>query len=90
MKILVEHDPAPAKLEVMGVYDWPVWEKEKSVFPWTYDTSETCYLLEGEVTVTPDGGEAVYFRKGDLVSFPKGMSCTWDIHEPVRKHYQFG
>ena len=27
--------------------------------------------------------------KGDLVTFPAGMSCTWEIRRPVRKHYRF-
>jgi hypothetical protein len=88
--ITIEHNPAPAKLEVMGVYDWPVWTKEASTFPWTYDAKETCYLLEGEVTVTPEGGAPVRFGAGDLVRFPQGMRCTWQIHKPVRKHYNFG
>jgi len=87
--ILVEHNASPAKLEVMGVYDWPIWDKEVSKFPWTYDARETCYFLEGEVTVTPDGGEPVLLQKGDLVTFPKGMSCTWDITRAVSKHYDF-
>ncbi|MFP3875020.1 MAG: cupin domain-containing protein, partial [Thiohalophilus sp.] len=26
---------------------------------------------------------------GDLVTFPAGMSCTWEIREPVKKHYDF-
>ena len=47
-------------------------------------------LLEGEVTVTPEGGEAVKFGAGDLVVFPAGMDCRWDVHKAVRKHYQFG
>ncbi len=89
-RILVEHNPSTAKLDVMGVYDWPIWTKDVSTFPWTYDQQETCYLLEGDVTVTPEGGEPVRFGAGDLVIFPKGMSCTWEIHEPVRKHYNFG
>jgi len=87
-EITVEHNPSPAKLDVMGVYDWPVWEKETSTFPWTYDSAETCYLLEGEVTVTPDGGAPVELVAGDLVKFPAGMSCTWEVRSPVRKHYQ--
>ena len=90
LKITIEHNPSPAKLEVMGVYDWSIWEKEESTFPWTYEDKETCYLLEGDVTVTPDGGEPVRIHQGDLVRFPKGMLCTWDIHEAVRKHYEFG
>lgn len=87
--ILVEHNPSPAKLEVMGVYDWPIWEKEESTFPWTYDKQETCYLLEGQVEVTPDGGEPVTFGAGDLVTFPAGLKCTWKITEHVSKHYDF-
>jgi uncharacterized cupin superfamily protein len=47
-------------------------------------------LLEGDVTVTPEGGEAVRFGAGDLVVFAAGLSCTWDVHAPVRKHYRFG
>jgi uncharacterized cupin superfamily protein len=27
--------------------------------------------------------------KGDLVTFPKGMSCVWEIHGDVKKHYRF-
>ena len=61
-----------------------------SSFDWTYDDKETCLLLEGEVTVTPDGGEPVKFGAGDLVVFPSGMDCRWDVHKAVRKHYRFG
>ncbi len=46
--------------------------------------------LEGKVTVTPENAEGVDFCSGDLVVFPKGMKCIWDIKEPVRKHYSFG
>ncbi len=85
--ILVEHNPSPAKLDVMGVYDWPIWTKEVSKFPWRYDAKETCYVLQGEVVVTPDGGEPVTIKKGDLAIFPAGMSCTWEVKAPIRKHY---
>jgi uncharacterized cupin superfamily protein len=61
-----------------------------SKFPWTYDSSESCYLLAGQVTVTPtDGRQAATFGKGDFVTFPAGMSCTWDVTEAVQKHYMF-
>lgn len=88
--ILVEHNPSPMKLDVIGVYDWPIWNKEPSTFPWTYDQKETCYLLEGEAVVTPDGGTPVTIVEGDLVIFPAGMSCTWEIRQAVAKHYRFG
>ena len=66
---------------------WPFWTKEISDFPWTYDGQEVCYFLAGEVTVTPDGGEPVPMGKGDLVTFPAGMSCRWQISGAVLKHY---
>jgi hypothetical protein len=89
-EIQIDHSPHGDQLEKSGIFDWPIWEKEVSEFPWHYDETETCYLLEGDVTVTPDGGEPVRFGKGDLVTFPQGMSCTWKVHKAVRKHYKFG
>ncbi|MFQ5755541.1 MAG: cupin domain-containing protein [Acidiferrobacterales bacterium] len=89
-KILVEHDPSPMKLEVMGVEGWPVWSKEVSIFSCSYDQTETCYLLEGDVIVTPEQGDPVRIRAGDLVTFLSDLSCVWDIRSAVRKHYRLG
>jgi len=89
MQIEIMENPCEITLEQFGVRDWPIWEKEISTFPWTYDAKEMCLILEGEVTVTPDNGAAVTIKAGDFVTFPAGMSCTWDIHSPIRKHYQF-
>lgn len=88
-EILCEHKPSPAKLDIMGVYDWPTWEKEPSEFRWTYDREETCYILCGQFSVTPDEGETLEFARGDLITFPAGMSCTWKITKAVEKHYRF-
>ncbi|NOZ09685.1 MAG: cupin domain-containing protein [Gammaproteobacteria bacterium] len=85
--IVVEHNPSPAKLEVMNVDDWPIWTKEVSTFDWTYDTAETCYILEGSATVTPKKGGPVRLEEGDLVNFARGLSCTWEIHQAIKKHY---
>ena len=87
--IRVERNPSQEKLKELGVSGWSIWTKEVSTFPWHYDVEETCYFLEGEVVVTPEGGEEVRVGKGDLVTFPRGMSCTWDVRKPVRKHYRF-
>jgi len=89
-EIKVEHNPDEERLVELGVFDWPIWEKEESEFPWSYDLEETCYLLEGDVVVTPENGEPVSFGAGDLVTFPQGMECTWKIREAVRKHYRLG
>ncbi|MCG6895930.1 MAG: cupin domain-containing protein [Thiocapsa sp.] len=90
LQIHCEHKPSPAKLEVLGVEDWPVWKKDPSTFPWRYDRAETCYIVRGRFRVTPQGGEPRTFGRGDLISFPAGLECTWEILEPVEKHYRFG
>ena len=89
-EIGIEHNPTTSRLNQLGAMSWPISEKEVLEFPWHYDEKEVCYFLEADVTVTPEGGEPVRFGKGDLVMFPAGMSCTWKIHEGVRKHYKFG
>jgi uncharacterized cupin superfamily protein len=88
-EIKIVRKPAEAALAKQGVRSWPIWTKEVSEFPWTYDSAETCFFLEGDVLVTPDGGEPVQVGAGDLVTFPKGLSCTWRVRRPVRKHYSF-
>ena len=89
-EIKVEKSPSEDKLKEMGVFDWQIWTKVVSEFSWSYDESETCYFLEGDVIVTPEGGDPVVMGKGDLVTFPKGMSCTWEIRKDVKKYYVFG
>lgn len=89
-RIIVEHNPEASRLNELGVNSWPTWYKEVSKFPWTYGEREIAYVLESEVVVTPNGGEPVSFGKGDLVTFPSGMSCTWEVKKALRKHYQFG
>jgi len=88
--IRITRGPSQEELDRIGVPSWPIWTKEESEFPWTYDAEETCYFLEGDVVVTPVDSEPVEVGKGDLVTFPKGMSCTWKVRGAVRKHYQFG
>lgn len=86
--IKISH-PAPEFLEEHGVLNWPIWSKDVSSFPWHYQSSETCYFLEGEVLVTPDGGTPLRMGKGEWVVFPAGMRCMWRVLKTVRKHYRF-
>ena len=90
MTITVTSPCPPDLIAEQAIHDWPVWTCGVSRFPWTYAQQETGLVLEGDVTVTPDSGDAVRFGAGDLVVFAGGLSCTWDVHQPVRKHYRFG
>ena len=74
--------------EKRGVNNWGIWEKEPSEFDWAYTQTETCLILDGEVTVS-DKDNSVSFEQGDLVIFPVDLECTWQIKKPVRKHYNF-
>ncbi|MCK5063742.1 MAG: cupin domain-containing protein [Candidatus Fermentibacteraceae bacterium] len=88
MKIEVRK-PVETEIEEMNILSWPIWTCEPSEFDWCYDERETCFLLEGNVTVTMDSG-SVSFGIGDLVIFPAGLSCRWKVNQTVRKHYKFG
>ena len=48
---------------------------------WHSDEDELVYVLEGEVTLVEDGGEAV-LRAGDCAAFPKG---TGNGHHLINK-----
>ncbi|HCB61052.1 MAG: hypothetical protein A2W93_07050 [Bacteroidetes bacterium GWF2_43_63] len=74
--------------EKREITTWPVWEKEPSRFPASYDSMEECYILEGEFVVET-GNVRFSFGPGDFVVFPKGLECVWDIKTKVRKHYNF-
>jgi hypothetical protein len=77
------------ELNRLGCKGWPIWTCEVSKFDWHYDEKETCYVLEGQVTVTAKG-QTVSFGPGDIVTFPQGLDCVWDVSAPVKKHYKFG
>lgn len=66
----------------------PVWTCGVSEFDWFYDSEETCLITEGEVTVSHNGTN-VSCGAGDLVVFPKGLSCVWKVSKPIKKHYIF-
>ncbi|MCF7791439.1 MAG: cupin domain-containing protein [Victivallales bacterium] len=83
------HKPKPGELEEKGILNWPLWTCEPSEFDWHYHEKETCYLLEGKVTVKTDT-ETVSFATGDIVSFQKGLSCVWKVEKAVNKHYKIG
>ena len=78
----------PTDREISVMKSKPVWTCEASVFDWHYEQEETCLVIEGNVTVSY-GSKSVSFAAGDLVVFPKGLSCVWNVEKPVKKYYMF-
>lgn len=88
-EITIEHNPSEARLKELDVANWPIWEKEVSTFNIDFDETETAYVLEGEILVTPEGGQPVRILPGDLVVFPEGLNSHWQVVKPLRKHYYY-
>ena len=76
----------PSKAERLG--PWSVWTCEPSTFDWQYSDKEVCYVYEGHVKVKTENQE-VEIKKGDLVTFPKGLACKWKVIKAIRKVYKF-
>lgn len=81
--------PSQEELQALGIDSWGIWEKDVSRFDWDYTGKETCYIFEGDVTIETEW-ETVTFTAGDLVVFPLGLKCVWDIKKFVKKAYKFG
>ena len=88
MQITVEKNPAQSHLDTLGVSKWPTWQKEVSTFDWTFPEQEIAYILAGECVITPKDGAPVSFGKGDLVTFPAGLKASWQVIQPLHKHYK--
>lgn len=81
--------PTKEELEKLGIKNWSHWECEVSTFDWEYTDREMAYVFEGKVRVKAAKQE-VTIGAGDLVTFPKGLKCTWIVEKPIRKVYKFG
>ncbi len=90
MKILVK-SPCSASLIIQyGIKNWPIWECEPSNFNWDYNEKEICLIIEGEANIKTEAGENYFIKSGDLVEFPSGLSCKWQITKRIKKHFRLG
>ncbi|MBB3359881.1 MULTISPECIES: cupin domain-containing protein [unclassified Novosphingobium] len=62
-----------------------VWECSPGRWRRQIVQAEFCHFLEGRATFTPDTGEAIEIKAGDVVHFPENSLGVWDIHETSRK-----
>lgn len=63
-----------------------VWHCTPGVFMLTHP-GETICLVEGSATITPEGGEPVTVRPGEMLFIPEGTVARWEVHETVKKAF---
>ncbi len=63
-----------------------VWHCTPGVFMLS-SPGETITLIEGDVTITPEGGEPVTVRAGEIAYIPEGTRAKWEVRETVRKGF---
>ena len=66
-----------------------IWECTPGSYHATYTAYEYVVLIEGRITITPDGGTPVSVVAGDAFVVEKDFKGTWVIEEKVRKHFDF-
>jgi uncharacterized protein len=81
--------PGEVQIKELDIAQWCPWECEPSVFEWTYDDEEWCFIFEGRAIIKTAKQEKIEIKKGDLVKFPKQLKCTWQVLEKIRKVYIF-
>ncbi|KAG6592849.1 hypothetical protein SDJN03_12325, partial [Cucurbita argyrosperma subsp. sororia] len=92
LRIIIERNPSQAKLSMLNIQSWPKWGCSAGKYQLKFEAEETCYLVKGKVKAYAKGSaetEYTEFGAGDLVTIPKGLSCTWDVSVAVDKFYKF-
>jgi Predicted enzyme of the cupin superfamily len=80
-----------SKQEAIKKYNidsWGTWSSPVKTFDWSYPESETCYIFEGKAIIHADNID-VEINAGDLVVFPSGLNCVWEVIIPINKAYNF-
>ena len=90
VKVLIKSPCSASVIIQYGIKNWPIWECEPSYFQWNYNEKEICLIIEGEAIIKNEAGESYFIQSGDLVEFPKGYSCKWQITKSIKKHFRLG
>jgi uncharacterized cupin superfamily protein len=72
-----------------GDVDCGVWTCETGAWRIAFaaNKDEFFHVLAGRLRITGEDGEAREFGPGDAGVIPAGFSGTFEVIEPVRKHY---
>ncbi len=89
MNLIIKSPCSASVIIQYGIKNWPIWECEPSSFQWNYEEKETCLIIKGEAKIKFDN-KIFTIISGDLVVFPKGLVCYWEIIKPIKKHFRIG
>ena len=90
MKILIKSPCNASTIIKYGIKNWPVREyDEQRNFHCKYKEKETCLIIEGQATIK-SSSQIYIIKSGDLVIFPVGFDCIWEIDKSIKKHYRIG
>ena len=90
VKVIIKSPCSASVIIQYGIKNWPIWECEPSNFSWNYNEKEICLIIEGEANIKTKAGESYFIQSGDLVEFPEGFSCEWQIIKNIKKHFRLG
>ncbi|MFV3402688.1 MULTISPECIES: cupin domain-containing protein [Pseudomonas] len=83
-----------AHTRTAGQYDLPgveastgIWECTPGSFRRALKQAEYSYIISGEGSFTPDGGQPLEFCAGDTLCFPEDCQGTWVVRRTLRKSY---
>jgi len=62
-----------------------LWDCTAGEFRWRYHMDETIHFLDGEVTITLEGGTPRTYGPGDVIFFPAGAVAHWKVDRYIRK-----
>ena len=88
VKVLITSPCSASVIIQYGIKSWPVWECKPSKFSWHYEDKEICLIIEGQATISTPKGDIYVIKAGDLVEFPAGLKCEWEVTKSIKKHYR--
>jgi uncharacterized cupin superfamily protein len=63
------------------------WSATPGTYHATYSAIELVHMIEGEITITPDGGDPVKIGPGDAFVVEADFVGNWKIEKEVFKHF---
>ena len=90
MKVRITSPCSASVIIQYGIKNWPIWECEPSKFQWNYDDKEICLIIEVQAKICTKNGDIYVIKAGDLVEFPSGLKCEWEVTTNIKKLYRLG